>query len=267
MAPEFARIGPMSIRTYSLILDLAVLITLGVLAWQGQRRATRGTAWLDAGLGALVGAVVLGRIGHVIVYWQYYSHHLDQILQLSRGGLNWHIAVLGALIGLALVCRWRGLSFREVTDVLALVLPVGAMLTYTGCLMTSCGHGYEVESLAGYPPLIVMELPDLFGVIAPRLASQVYGIVWSAIVLLLTFTLLRRIEREGVRLWLVLALLGLGAFAIGFTRGDEAPYLGALRLDQVLDLAIVVFGVLMALSMLRRTRTYTLYGPVVFTRR
>jgi phosphatidylglycerol---prolipoprotein diacylglyceryl transferase len=267
MAPEFARIGSISIRTYSLILDLAVLLTLAVLAWQGHRRDSRSTAWLDAGLGALVGGIVLGRAGHVAVYWGYYSHHLDQLIQLSRGGLDWHTAVLGAMLGLALGCRWRGVSFRDLTDVLALVLPLGAMLTYTGCLMTSCGHGYEVESLAGYPPLVVMELPDLFGVVAPRLASQLYGIAWSAVVLILTFTLIRRIERPGVRLWIVLALLALGAFAIGFTRGDEAPYVGALRLDQVLDLSIVVLGVLMTWIMLIRTRTYTLYGPVGFTRR
>jgi phosphatidylglycerol---prolipoprotein diacylglyceryl transferase len=267
MAPELARIGPISIRTYSLILDIAVLIALAVLAWQGQRRDARGTAWLDTGLGALVGGIILGRVGHIAVYWPYYSDQADQILQLSRGGIDWHTAVLGAMIGLALICRWRALSFREVTDILALVLPLGAMLTYTGCLMTSCGHGYEVESLAGYPPLVVMELPDLFGVIAPRLASQVYGIAWSIVVLMLTLTLLRRIERTGVRLWIVLVLLGLGAFAIGFTRGDEAPYLGSLRLDQVLDLGIVALGVLMTVSMLIRTRTYTLYGPVGFTRR
>jgi phosphatidylglycerol:prolipoprotein diacylglycerol transferase len=267
MAPEFARFGSVSFRTYSLILDAAILIVLGVLAWQGQRRESRGTAWLDAGLGALAGGILLGRVGHVAVYWQYYSQHMDQVVQLSHGGIDWHMTVIGALIGMALVCRWRKLGFREITDVLALVLPLGAALFYTGCLMTSCGHGYEVESLAEYPPLVVMELPDLFGVIAPRLASQVYGIAWSVVVMALTFALIRRIERKGVRLWVVLALLTIGAFAIGFTRGDEAPYVAGLRLDQILDLGVLVFCILMAWIMLFRTRTYTLYGPVGFTRR
>jgi phosphatidylglycerol---prolipoprotein diacylglyceryl transferase len=267
MNAELGRIGPFAFRTYSLILDLTILLALGVLVWHGQRREQRGTAWLDAGLGALIGGIVLGRAGHVAVYWQYYSIHVDQVLQLARGGIDWHTAVLGGLIGLTLVCRWRKVNFREVTDVLALVLPLGAALVYTGCLMTSCGHGREVESLVGYPPLVVMELPDLFGVIAPRLASQVYGIAWSVVVLILTLTLFRRIERPGVRLWVVLTLLGLGAFAIGFTRGDEAPYVGPLRLDQVLDLGTVALGILMMVGMLIRTKTYTLYGPVGFTRR
>jgi hypothetical protein len=39
-----------------------------------------------------------------------------------------------------------------------------------------------------------------------------------------------------VRFWLVLALLALGTFGIGFTRGDSVPMVGGLRLDQVLDL-------------------------------
>jgi hypothetical protein len=48
------------------------------------------------------------------------------------------------------------------------------------------------------------------------------------------------------RLWVALALLGLGAFGIGFTRGDAVPMVGSLRLDQLFDLAIAVIGIVVA---------------------
>src|SRR5438105_15756101 len=111
MASELGQIGPIVIRTYTLLLDLAILIGLIVLAWQGHRTEGRAAAWLDAGLGALVGGLILGRIVHVAIYWAYFSEHVDQIAQVWRGGMDWHGAVLGGLIGLALMCRWRSVSF------------------------------------------------------------------------------------------------------------------------------------------------------------
>jgi len=267
MAPELGRIGPIVIRTYSLILDLAIILGLAVLAWQGQRREGRSATWVDAGLGALIGGIILGRLGHVAIYWAYYSHHFNEALQPWRGGMDWHLAVIGGLIGLALVCRWRGLSFPVVASVIAVILPVSAGLIYTGCLMVSCGHGREVASLTAYPLGVALELPDLYGVIAPRLASQLYGVLWSGLVFACVILLIRRMKRPRIHLWPVLLLIGVGAFLIGFTRGDEIPMIGPLRLDQIMDLAIIILGLAMTLATVIPIRQRTLYGPVGFTRR
>jgi phosphatidylglycerol:prolipoprotein diacylglycerol transferase len=188
-------------------------------------------------------------------------------VQVWRGGLDWHAALLGGLIGLALVCRWRGVRFPAALDALALALPLGAALTYTGCLMVSCGHGREVTSLADYPWPIALELPDLYGVILPRLASQLYGVAWSLIVLGIAAILTRRIRRGGVSFWPVLGLIAAGAFAIGFTRGDAAPTVGALRLDQALDLAVIGVALLGTILYVSLGQPYRLYGPSGFVQR
>jgi phosphatidylglycerol:prolipoprotein diacylglycerol transferase len=159
--------------------------------------------------------------------------------------------VLGGLLALLLVCRMREVGFREISDTLAFILPMGAALTYTGCLMVSCGHGREVISLADYSSPIALELPDLYGVVAPRLASQLYGVVFSLLLIGVAGVLAWRIAQAGVRFWLVLALLALGTFGIGFTRGDSVPMVGALRLDQVLDL-LVAAGALVAAALAAR---------------
>ncbi len=267
MAPDLGRIGPYYLRSYTLLLDLAILLGLALLAWHGRRAGERPADWVDAGLSALAAGVLGGRLGHVMIYRDYFAEHPDRILQVWRGGLDWHGAILAGLIGLAIGCRWRRLRFRAVADALALALPLGALLTYTGCLMGSCGHGREVASLAQYPAPLVLELPDLYGVRAPRLASQLYGLAWSAVILALSLAQARREGRPGVRLWIALALLSAGAFAVGFTRGDSIPMLGALRLDQVLDLAMAAVALAGLLLAGRRTPTYTLYGPAGFVRR
>lgn len=267
MAPELGQIGPFVIRTYTLFLDAAILLGLGILVWQGHHRDRRAAAWLDAGIATVLGGLIIGRIGHVMIYWAYFTHHVAQAFEIWRGGIDWHAAILGGIVGLALMCQIRRMRFRAVTDVLAFVLPIGALLTYTGCWMVSCGHGREVTSLADYPSVVAAELPDIYGVVAPRLASQLYGVAWSIMLLLAAYLLARSIKRSGVRAWVVLALLGIGAFVIGYTRGDDIQQVGALRLDQVLDLAIAALGLLGAFLAALPGKQYRLYGPAGFVRR
>lgn len=242
MVSELGRIGPFVIRTYTLFLDLAILAGLGILTWEGWRIDDEPVEWIDSGLAALVSGIILGRLGHVVVHWGYFYEHANEIMQVWRGGLDWHGAVIGGMIALAISCAVRRLSFRRMMDVMAFILPLGTVLVYAGCSMASCGHGREVASLADYPPYLVAEWPDLYGIVAPRFASQRYGVGLGVVLLLVAGLLSRLLRRPGVRFWPVLALLGLGAFGIGFTRGDSVPSAGALRLDQVLDLAVVGLG-------------------------
>jgi len=244
MAPELGHIGPIVVRTYSLFLNLAIITGLGLLTWFGWQLEDAPTRWVDAGLSALAGGIVFGRLGHAAIHWAYYSAHLNEVPQFWRGGLDWHGAVLGGIGALAIYCRVRSMRWRLVSDVFSLIVPAGTLFIYTGCLMVSCGHGLEVRSLADYPPLIAAEMPNLYGVVAPRLLSQGYGIVLSVILIVFSLLLSTVVTRRGIRLWIVLALLGLGVFGIGFTRGDAVPMVGILRLDQILDLLTLIIGLL-----------------------
>ncbi len=252
MVPIAGYIGPLAIRAYTVLVNLALLGGLGALVWWGWHYERRPAAWLDAGLAALVGGIAIGRVGHVALQWAYFSTHLDEIAQVWRGGIDWHSAILGGLLGLALGCKLRRVGWRQALEALAVPLSLGAVLSYTACLTGGCAHGREVSSLAFHPPLVAAELPDLYGIVAPRLNSQFFGIVWSLLVLAVVALSGKRLKVPGVRLWIALALSGLGAFVIGFTRGDTMPMLGSLRLDQALDLGIVALGTGGAWSMAQR---------------
>ncbi len=240
MAPELGRIGPLTIRTYTLFLDAAIIIGLLLMAWFGWQRDERPARWVDAGLLAIIGGLIVGRLGHVAIHWSYFSSQLIEVPQVWRGGLNWHGAVLGGVVTLWIYHKQMQVSWVTLLEAAALILPIGALFVYTGCLMVSCGHGAEVITLADYPPLIAAELPDLYGVVAPRLTSQGYGVALSILLLLSSLGLAGVLQPRGLRFWIVLGLLSLGTFGIGFTRGDEVPMVGILRLDQVLDLLMAL---------------------------
>jgi phosphatidylglycerol:prolipoprotein diacylglycerol transferase len=267
MASELGRIGPLVIRTYTLLLDIMLVGGLVVLGWQGHRQDGKASAWIDAGLMCAVGGLIGGRLIHVLLYGAYFRENPVEILRVWRGGIDWHGAVIGGLLALVIASLQGHVRFRAFADVLAFLLPAGAALIYTGCWMTSCGHGREVTSLADFPPLIAQELPDLFGVMAPRLASQMFGLIWSLILLGAAALLARRLSVEGVRLWVILLLTAAGAFAIGFMRGDAIAVIGGLRVDQVLDVGMIILATLGFMLARRQARLYTLYGPTGFVRR
>jgi phosphatidylglycerol:prolipoprotein diacylglycerol transferase len=244
MNPTLGHIGPITLRTYTLLLDLALLVGLGTLAWNGWRLENRAVRWLDAGLSALALGLVASRAGHVAIHWNYFSLHREEIAQIWNGGLDWHAAVLGGLLGLGLYSFVAELPFRRLLDALAVPLALGAVLIWTGCLMASCAYGAEVRSLADYPTPIVMEWPDLYGIVAPRFASQYFGVALSAVLVLPAWRMGTWVRRVGVRLWAVLILLALSTFGIGYTRGDLVPITYGLRLDQLLDLGMAVLSLI-----------------------
>jgi phosphatidylglycerol---prolipoprotein diacylglyceryl transferase len=239
MPTLYTTIGPFTLQSFTLFLMLSVLISTGInLAPAGENRGK----WADVYLAALIGGVIVARSGHILLNWEYFTYNTSEIWRLNSGGLDWHGAVIGGLIGLHLVARWHRINPAALLDSLALGLPLIALSAWWGCLAANCGYGAEVDTLANYPSLMVSESPDVYGLPAPRYNTQLFGLMLS--LLLLGFALL--LHWRG---WLVyrqfsvvLALMSLGLFVMGFWRGDYAIIIAGLRADQWLDAGLLLLG-------------------------
>jgi hypothetical protein len=91
----------------------------------------------------------------------------------------------------------------------------------------------------------------LFGLSVPRFATQRVGLAWSALALLLVWGA----QRGQGRRWpagglgaYALSLVALGAFGLGFTRGDPTPLIAGYRAD-VVGSALVLLGATLVWSM------------------
>ncbi len=229
-------IGPWQVQTFSLALALAILPGGALALWQ---RPGRPGAVLDALLPALAAGLLAARGGHVLLHAAHFSVVPQDILRLESGGLEWHSGLAGALVGLWLGARWRGLNLRALLDALA---PTPALLMLGGwraCMAVGCGHGREVDTLAHHSPLLVAELPDVYGIYAPRYNTPLFGLLAGVIALLLAGLLYRRGRLRGSRFWLLTLLLAAAMFLIGLWRADSVPQWAGLRSDQWLDLAVM----------------------------
>ena len=88
----------------------------------------------------------------------------------------------------------------------------------------------------------------MYGIVAPRYNTQLFGLALAVALLMVSIVLIRRGWLKYRRFWLVLALLSLGMFGISFYRGDPVPLVAGWRADEWLDLGI---GLLCAAALVR----------------
>jgi prolipoprotein diacylglyceryltransferase len=238
--------GPWIFKTFTAAVAAAVLaasIWVMLRTPRDQRPQTANSLLLGLGLG-----LAAARLEHVLLNWDYFAAHTEAVTAVARGGLGWHGAALGGAAGIWLGTRiWLPThphAFQRTLSALAPVIPLLMLAAWYGCAAAGCGCGREVATLADYPPLVAAELPDIYGVVAPRLNTPLFGMAWAVVLGLLLVALLTRRRREprpasARPLWGLLALAALGMCAIGGTRADVMPEAGGLRLDQWLDLAAV----------------------------
>ena len=213
------------------------------------RRAARVTIFLDGALIVLAAGWIGARAYHVALHWDYYVTRPDEIAQIGLGGLAMRGAFLTGLAALAFYARVRGLLFARLADAGALGLCVGQAIGWAGALSWGANYGVISDSP------IALDLPDAYGLIAPRFPLQYFEIGLFACLFVGLVVLAGYHPPAGT---LFLAYWGVSAAAqcaLGALRGDETLLVLGWRFDQIVDalFTAVVGGIVIARSARSRT--------------
>jgi phosphatidylglycerol:prolipoprotein diacylglycerol transferase len=239
MYPTLFTIGEFSVASYTVLLDLGLILGLLVTYLEGKRQLENGTLALDLGLWSVIGGILGGRIAYVLANWRIFSEDWVSAFRIWEGGLAFHGAILGGLLVFAVFAFVQGrgeepVSFWRLADVLTPGLALGIAFGWAACLLGGCAYGIVGEGL-GYAIL-----PDLFGVEASRFATQAVGLGISLVLFLGVWLMRRRWPFAGAGFLLYGLLYFALQFFLEFTRGDEAIYVGPWRLAQVLNLVLAL---------------------------
>jgi len=233
--------------TYTALVLLGAVVGLGTAYFYLRRRARRAvtfTLFLDGALIVLAAGGIGARAYHVALNWDYYAARPDEIAQIGLGGLALRGAFVAGLLALAVYVRARGLRFAKLADASALGLAIGQAIGWLGALVRGANYGVVSDSR------LALELPDLYGLIAPRFPLQHFEIgLFVGLSIGLLILALRR-PRAGTLFLVYLFVASAVNFALGFWRGDETVFVGALRVDQIVDL---IFGALALGALIWRT--------------
>ena len=226
---------------YQVILVIGCVLGTAIALLRGRQRRLPLATVADAALAAGVAGLLLGRGVHVGLNWIYFRDHLGEAARVWRGGLSAPGVLVGAVVGVLALCRWRRTDPRPILDAMAPGAATVALAAWAACLAAGCAWGIEVWPGQDLLWHLRAELPDLYGVRAPRLPVQILGIVWSAGLLATTWLA----ARWGRPFPLWLTLHAAGDFGLRFLRGDVTPVIAGLDLAQVVDLALVLLGLVL----------------------
>lgn len=249
MYPILVDFGPWQLRSYGVLLAVAVLIG----TWWSAREA--GRAGIHRGLVyAFAQAVIIAGFVGARMYYALVSEPATylarpwEILAVWHGGLSMH----GALIAGTVVGAWwihrRRLPFWRFADALAPGLILGQAVGQIACLLNGDTYGRPTD----LPWAIVFTHPQAMAPLGvPLHPVQVYELLAYFTVFLVVHRVARSATRSGAVLLAYAVLYGAARFSMEFFRGDP-PIVAGFIVPQAVSLALVV-GALTSLVILRRS--------------
>ncbi|MCL5985370.1 MAG: prolipoprotein diacylglyceryl transferase [Actinobacteria bacterium] len=244
MYPVLFRIGSLPIRTYGVIIAIAIIVGLFVARREAVKRGFNVEVVERLFPYILIPGIIGARIVHVLFTdFSYYLKNPLEIFAIWHGGLAIHGAIAGGILGAIWFVRRNHISFWSISDILAPALILGQGIGRIACLFSGDAYGKPTN----LPWAITFNNPlSLAPIGVPLHPTQLYEAGWDLVVFLILIKFGSRIKMNGGLFLLYAGLYSLGRFTIEIFRGDETTY-GIFGLSisaaQILSL-LIIFTVL-----------------------
>jgi len=252
--PVAFSIGSMKVMWYGIMVVLAVIVVLIFALMEAKRVGISHDHIYNMALWAIISAVIVSRLVHVIDQWDYYMKNPAQILNFA--GLTIYGAVLGALLAIFIYCLINKLSFWQLGDIVTPGALVGQAIGRVGCIIGGCCYGLE------NPPYGAIEYINphhgLYGTPmgVPLYPTQIFHLVWNLIAFGIIWSLRTRIKPRGVVFLSYLALYAFGDLVIRFFR-QGTPFLFGMQQAQLIGILVLLITVPWLIVKLWRGREQT----------
>ncbi len=211
----------------------------------------------------VVGTIIGGRLGFVLFYQPaYYFSNPMEILRIWQGGMAFHGGLLGVIVAGVLFCRYHKIPMLQISDAMALVVPIGLLLGRLANFINAELWGRPTDAPWGvvFPGEAAQACGDVVGLCA-RHPSQLYEAALEGVLLglLMLVMVLRHgaLKRPGLITGVFFTGYGLSRFFVEFFRQPDFQFVSldnpigwaiqfgnyGLTMGQILSLPMIVIGV------------------------
>ena len=197
--------------------------------------------------------IIGGRLGYVIFYNPgYYISHPAEILKIWEGGMSFHGALIGIIIGTYLFSSKKNIPVFLMLDILACVSPIGIFLGRIANFV----NGELVGKVTNVTWSVIFPAIDNL----PRHPSQLYEAMLEGLVLfiLLNSFIFYRKYKIGICSYLFLIFYGVFRLLSEIFREPD-PQLGYffnfLSMGAILSLLMIVFGLIIFNNLRKKNET------------
>lgn len=245
-----------TIAYYGIIIGAAILLGFLIATVEAKRTGQNPEDYMDMGIIGVIAGIVGARLYYVIFSWDMYKDNPLHIFNLREGGLAIYGGVIGAVIAVFALARWKKLSPFLILDTVAMPILNGQMLGRWGNFFNREAFGEYTDGL------FAMRLPvDAVrsGDITERMREHMetiggveyiqvsptflYESVWCAVLLIILILYRKHKKYEGELFLLYIFGYALGRVWIEGLRTDQLliPGIG-FPVSQALAGCVVIFA-------------------------
>ncbi|GIV80281.1 MAG: prolipoprotein diacylglyceryl transferase [Litorilinea sp.] len=248
--PILFTIGHFTVRWYSLIILLAILVGIWVARREAKRRGLGREVIDDLAIWLVPAGIVGARLFHVADHWDHvYSLDPIRVLYIWQGGLAIWGGVFGGLTALVVLAWRRGWRVPVLLDTLAPAEALGQGLGRIACVITGDAMGKPTAGPFGIaytsPHALVPELGVYYT------PTPIYELIMNVGIFALLWQLRKRNLPDGALFLIYLLLYSSGRFLITFWSAYR-PIAFGLNQAQLISLAAVAMGLPLLVYVWRR---------------
>jgi phosphatidylglycerol:prolipoprotein diacylglycerol transferase len=239
--PILFKIGPLTIRTYGLLLAVGFALAVSLAMRRARRRGMNPETILDLCFYLILAGIVGSRLLYVIQFPSWYLSNPLRILMIWEGGLVFYGGLIAALVVGALYVNRRRIDFLETADVLAPAISLGQAIGRLGCFAAGCCFGLPWEG--GWCAVTFANPDSLAPLHIPLHPVQLYQSAADFGVLALLLLADRHRRFKGQTLLTYFLVSPAARFVIEFFRGDERGAFFDIGLSPAQGTALLMMAV------------------------
>ena len=226
--PQGFDLGPLHLNIYGILIAAGLMLAVVYACRRCTQFGLKEDDILDGVLWVTPFAIICARLYYVAFEWEMYSSSLRSILYIWEGGLAIYGGVIGAAIGVTVLCKVKKIKLPALLDLVALGFLIDQAVGRWGNFFNREAFGSEATHF------LRMGLEKAWsGEVIYVHPTFLYESLWNALGFLLLHKLSKKRRYDGQIALGYLAWYGLGRAFIEGLRTDSL-YWGPFRVSQVL---------------------------------
>lgn len=193
----------------------------------------------------IIGAIFGARLYYCLLNLDYFSSHLDEIIQIWQGGLSIHGGILGGVFAGGLYCKSHKLPILKICDIFSYGLILGQAIGRWGNFFNCEAFGRPTENfLKLYIPIYNRPLDFLqYKYFHP---TFLYESVLNLIIFFVLYFIIRRISgrKSGLVFFSYLILYSCARILVEQLRIDSVLNVFGVPIAQIVSVLIILVSVI-----------------------
>lgn len=232
-----------SIRWYGILIAVSFLLTYYIAEHLVVKNNLNQAYFNDLIFFILVSGIVFARLYFVVLSWDYFKFHTNEIPKIWHGGQSIHGGIIGAVLAGLIYTKLKKISFYKYMDVIAVIAPLGQSIGRWGNFFNNEAFGLPCKNC-----LIKLFIPYEFR--PDKFINEHFfqpTFFYESFMNMVIFVFLYKqysqwTNKPGKIFWVYLLLYSLIRFFLEFLRIDSIYIFNLFPAPQIISIIIILIS-------------------------